>query len=173
MGEKLVKGETEQQLRLGQLRMIVFIMVLLFVIILSYTIFWTIDYNNKYAFFIKTDATVVSQVEEDGKVKDILAYTVDGIEYRTTCGYASKNNIGDIVTIYYDKNNPIGIIFALDSKRIIFPVITGLFGVTCIGLIVVYILIDKSIKRKTLSKSGENQITEPDSPIMEVDDNNN
>lgn len=151
-----MQGETEQELRLYQLKLIVIIMVIVFVALLSYTIYWSIDYNKKYNFFVKTDAVVVEQIDKDGITKDVLKYDVNGVEYRINADYHSKNEIGDTVVLYYDKHNPIGVIYSLDSNRIVLPIITGLFGVTCSALIVVYFLISKSLikyKKKRRSKS--------------------
>ena len=148
-----MKGDTEQQLRINQLRMIVVIMVVLFVTILGYTIYWSIDYNRKYNFFRKAEAEVVSHIDEEGVIRDVLMFKVDGIEYRVTASYESKNDIGDNVVIYYDKNNPIGIIYSLDNKRIIFPVLSGLFGTGCVALIVVYIYIARGYKKTLLKRS--------------------
>ncbi|MGN0960711.1 MAG: hypothetical protein ACI4PF_00760 [Christensenellales bacterium] len=148
-----MQGYTEQRLRLNQLRMIVIIMVVIFAVILSYTIFWSIDYNNKYGFFTKTKAEVVSQVNENGITKDVLSYKVGEVEYRITADYSSNNSIGDTITIFYDKNNPIGIIYSLDNKRIILPVLSSLFGVVCLGLVIIYISIEKSYKNNLKEKT--------------------
>lgn len=149
-----MQGETEQQLRLGQLRLIVSLMIGIFVVITSYTIYWLVEYNKKYGFFVKTNAEVVEQIEEDGIVRDVLQYKVNGIEYRVTAEYVSDNQLGDVVKIYYDKNNHLGIVYSLDSKRIILPVLAGLFGAVCVALIVVYIQIKKSIYGKPNRKKS-------------------
>jgi len=56
-------------------------------------------------FSLKTDM--------DGKVihKAIIGYTIDGISYETELPYCSSSlNLGDKITIYYQKNDPIEII---------------------------------------------------------------
>ena len=142
-----MQGELEQQLRLKQLRMIVVLMVVIFVAILGYTIFWIVDYNQKYGFFVKTEAEVVSQIKENGVTNDVVKFSVDNVEYQVIADYNSKNEVGDKIIIYYDKNNPIGIIESLNNNRIVLPVLTGIFGVLCIALIVVYMFIRKSYKK--------------------------
>lgn len=162
--------QDEQELRAGQLRIIIVIMVVLLVALLSYTIIWSTNYNKTYGFFKKTIAEVVEQSESDGVVKDVLLYEVDGVEYRLTGDYNSKNEIGDKVKIYYDKNNPLGVVYKLDSNRVLLPVLTSLFGVGCIILMVVYILIIKDIsdKKKLIEylQSTQNQQTKIDNELL-------
>ena len=64
-----MQGKTEAQLRSEQLKMIVIIMCVLFFALLSYTIFWTIEYDNAHSNYSKTRAEVVARVEEDGVKK--------------------------------------------------------------------------------------------------------
>jgi len=133
--------ETERDLRINQLRLIVFVMLTIFIVILAYTTYWLIDYNKKFGFFVKTDAVVIDHEEIEGIKYDVLNYKIDGIEYKVTADVKSSNDVGDQIVIYYDEENPLGIIYSLDNRRIILPILAGLFGVVAISLLVVYILI--------------------------------
>lgn len=137
----------ERELRLGQLRLVLIVMTVVFVAILSYTIAWQCNYNEKYGFFKKCQAKVVEQVRDDeGELRDVLLYfDDDGVEYRLTADYDSNKQVGDKITIYYDENNPFGVIYSLDGKRIWLPVLTSLFGVGCGVLCVIYILSYKNV----------------------------
>ena len=146
--------ETEKDLRINQLKLITLVMLAIFIAIVTYTVYWFIDYNRHYGFFQKTEAEVVEQVELEGVTFDVLFYEIDGIEYKVTSDMKSKNDVGDIITIYYDEDNPLGIIYSLDNRRIALPIITVCFGVCCVALIVTYILIYRANK---LSKSESMQ----------------
>jgi len=135
-------------LRVQQLRLVVFVMIGLFLVMLAYTIYWFVDYNDKYGYFDKTTAVVVENKEIDEKKYSVLKYDVGKHEYRITTEYPTDFEIGENVKIYYDRNNPIGFVFKLDSRRIILPIITGVFGACCIGLLSVYILFWNSIRNK-------------------------
>jgi hypothetical protein len=142
--------ETEKDLRIKQLRLIVFVMIVIFIAILSYTIYWLSSYNKHYGFFKETSAEVVDRVDMDGSMYDVLYYSIDGIEYKVTSDIVTDNEVGDEIKIYYDKDNPLGIIYSLDNKRIILPIITVCFGLFCVALIVIYILIYKANKLSKL-----------------------
>lgn len=153
-----MQDENEQELRLGQLRMLVIVMVILFAVLLGYTIYWSIDYNRQYGFFEKTTAEVVSQEVVDGKKRDTIKYYVDGVEYRLVADYSGNKQIGDRLTIFYDKSNPLGVVYKLDSKRIVLPILTGVFGAGCVALVILYILLYTGYKnRKRLKKYLEYQ----------------
>ena len=140
--------QEEKELRLGQLRLIVIVMTLIFLFMAVYTTYFMIDYNEKYDFFEKTTAEVIEHQVIDGEEYDLLSYKVNGNEFRITTEYASKNDIGDTITIYYDINNPLGIVYSLDSRRIWLPVLTSIFASANIALVVVYILIRKGVLAK-------------------------
>ena len=96
--------QEEKELRLNQLKLIVLVTTLIFAFMLVYTIYWLVDYNKQYGFFEKTIAKVVEHQEIDGADYDLLSFVVDGNEYRVTTEYESKNDIGDKVKVFYDKN---------------------------------------------------------------------
>ena len=148
--------QEEKELRLGQLRLIVIVMTLIFLFMAVYTTYFIIDYNEKYDFFEKTTAEVIEHQVIDGVEYDLLSYKVNGNEFRITTEYASKNDIGDTITIYYDINNPLGIVYSLDSRRIWLPVLTSIFASANIALVVVYILIRKGVfaKKKVVVTKG-------------------
>ncbi len=131
--------------------MIVILMLLVFVFMLVYTIYFVVDYNKEYGFFESATATVIDHQEIEGKTYDLLSYNVDGNEFRITTEYESKNDIGDTITIYYDQDYPLGVIYELDSRRIWLPVITSIFGVGTAALVVVYFVFKKG-DGKSLSK---------------------
>ncbi len=137
--------QEEKELRLNQLKLIVIVMTLIFAFMLVYTVYFLIDYRDKYGFFEKITAEIIEHQEIDGKEYDLLSYKIDGNEFRITTEYESKNEVGDTITIYYDTNNPLGVVYALDSRRIWMPVLTTIFALTNVGLIVIYILIKRGI----------------------------
>ena len=151
--------ETEKDLRINQLKLILFVMIVIFVAITSYTVYWLINYNKHYGFFVETKAEVVEQVNLEGTIHDVLFYEIEGNEYKVTSDIKSNNDLGDIITIYYDEDNPLGIIYSLDNKRIILPIITACFGVCCIALLVTYILIYVSNKKSKLATMQINKKT--------------
>lgn len=113
-------------------------MIFFFLVMLTYTLVWCIQYNNKYGFFVKTEATVVEHNSEGGKMYDVLEYEVDNVVIHNTSSYISKNNIGDKITIYYDRNNPSGFITKLDNRRIALPIVTASYGVVCASLSIMF-----------------------------------
>lgn len=73
-------------------------------------------------FSLKTDM--------DGKVihKAIIGYTIDGISYETELPYCSSSlNLGDKITIYYQKNDPIEIKIKSSSVSLVYATIGGVF----------------------------------------------
>ncbi len=144
--------QEEKELRLNQLRLIVIVMTLIFAFMMVYTIYFLVDYKDKYGFFKKATAEVVEHQELNGKEYDLISYFVDGNEFRITTEYETKNDIGDTITIYYDINNPLGIVYSLDSRRIWLPILTTVFAGANIGLCVMYILIRKGIIKAKLNK---------------------
>jgi len=93
------------------------------------------------------NSEVVEHREVDGKQRDVFQFKIDMIEYNVVSDNESKYDIGDSVKICYDKNNPINIISEFDSKRIILPILCGIFGALTIGLMIVYIMIYVSFQR--------------------------
>ena len=157
-GDNLMQFETEKDLRIKQLRLIVVVMLVLFAVIMAYTIYWLIDYKDKYGFFEKTEAVVVDQVTSEGITYDVLNYKVDGVEYNVTSNIKSENQVGDQIKVYYDEKIPLSIIYSLDSRRIILPIIACCFGVVSISLMVVYIIIylsNKNYKKLLLIMSSQ------------------
>lgn len=73
-------------------------------------------------FSLKTDI--------DGKVihKAIIGYTIDGVTYEAELPYCSSSlNIGDKITIYYQKNNPVEIKTKRSSVSLVYGIIGGVF----------------------------------------------
>ena len=157
--------QIEKELRLNQLRLIVIVATIIFAFMLVYTIYWLTDYKKEYGFFQKGEAVVVEHQEIDGKTYDLLSYEVNDNEFRITTEYESKNDIGDTVTIYYDEGYPLGVVYSLDSRRIVLPILSAVFGVVNVSLVAVYFLIRKSVLSKPAVKKGvenpkENDIVE-------------
>ena len=138
---------SERQLRLNQLRLIVGLMAIIFLFMLVYTIIWIVDFNKHYKQFNKTDAEVIEHKEVDNVLRDVVKYKVKGNEYILTIEEESREDVGKIITIYYDKSNPLSVVKELDNRRIILPIITTVFGCVCTGLIVVYFVIYKSYSK--------------------------
>lgn len=146
-----------EDLKKSQYRLIIYLSILVFCVLLIYTIIWEVNYNNKYGYFIKTEAIVI-EYEYDGNLKyDVLEYfDKNNVLCRKTTTYQSKNEIGDKITIYYDENNSSsGVIYSIDSKTYLLPIITILFGLTSIGIIVMYFVLFKSkLKKGNKSKKA-------------------
>ena len=137
----------ERELKLSQLRLIVIVVLVISVAMIAYTISWFVGYENKYGFFHEITATVIEHKQLDGDKHDILSFKIDGNEYRVTSTYISDNEIGDEVTVYYDENNPLGVIYSKDTKLYSLPIISGIFLLCSIGLMIVYILFDRGIRK--------------------------
>ena len=127
-----------RELKKRQYLMYIVIILVLFVVMLTYTIIWCFDYEKRYGFFVKTEAVVVEHSTDAGKLYDVLEYTVDGVVLLNTTSYLSRNNIGDKVTIYYDENNPSGFVTKLDGRRIALPIITTIYGIASMVLTIMY-----------------------------------
>lgn len=127
-----------KELKKKQYLMYIVIMLVLFVVMLTYTVVWCFDYNKRYGFFVKTEAVVVEHVTESGKLYDVLEYDVDGVVLLNKTSYISQNNIGDKITIYYDENNPSGFVTKLDGRRIALPIITSIYGVASMVLTIMF-----------------------------------
>lgn len=118
----------------------------------GYTIFWTVNYNTLLKDYEYIEAEVVEHREVSSKQRDVFQFKIEMIEYNVVSDNESKYDIGDSVRICYDKNNPLYIISEFDSRRIILPILCGVFGVSAIGLLIVYIMIYVSFKK---SQSNE------------------
>lgn len=130
--------DLEKASRKSQYRLILTIIFMFFVIVMAYTMFWELRYYTKYNHFQKVEAEVISHEIEDEKTYDVIKYSVDSIEYETVTNYESKNEIGDKIYIYYDINSPIGVIYSLDFRRYLLPIITVMFGGVWTCLLIMY-----------------------------------
>ena len=142
---------TKYDYKKSQYKMLLTISVLIFVIILGYTIFWHINYNSKYGYFKKITAEVVDFKEEDGQEYAVITYTVDGLEYLKTSEYTNKK-LHDKVTVYYDENNPVGLIYNRDIRYYLLPIVCAFFGLADAGVIVLYIIHFKKKKKTNLKQ---------------------
>lgn len=164
--------ENLKELRKKQVQLILIILAFLSILFISYTVYWEIDYNKKYGYFKSINAEVVDHNVIDELEYDVLEYDVGGITYLHTTSYISKNHIEDKITIYYDANNPNGVIYSLDSRRIVLPILSALFLLASIGVYVFYYFVfvrsvkmddtkvintngDKVINNKKLSKKNK------------------
>ena len=150
--------QVEKELRLNQLKLIVIVTILIFAFMLVYSIFWISNFKKDYDSYEKTWAKVIEHQEINGKVFDMLSYTIDGNEFRITTEYESKDYIGDKVVIYYDTNFPLDIVYSLDSRRIVLPVLTMVFGIVNVGLVVLYFLIKKGVVGQKAKLTDTNQV---------------
>lgn len=85
----------------------------------------------------------------DGKVihKAIIGYTIDGISYETELPYCSSSlNLGDKITIYYQKNNPIEIKTKSSSVSLVYGIIGGVF--ILVGAIFFLYIITPKVKKQ-------------------------
>lgn len=132
-------GQSDKEIRKSQHKLILCLILFVFLVMLGYTIIWEIDYYKRYGFFTKTTANVIEHETIEGNEYDVIEYTVNGVEFHKTTEYLSKNEVGDKIIIYYDETNPIGVIYSIDIKTWLLPVLTSVFGVAIILLIILYI----------------------------------
>ena len=128
------------EIRKSQHKLIVFSLLTIFILFLGYTIIWEYQYFSKYGNFIRSKATVIEHYEEDGKIYDKYSYLVDGNkEVNKVSSFESKYDIGDRFYVYYDKNHEVEVIYKVDKKRWILPILTAIFGWASIELLGIYI----------------------------------
>ena len=150
-----MKDLTYNDLKNRQRLILLICSIVVFLVVAIYTIIWEINYYSKYGYFTKATAVVVDYVEIEGKTYDVFEYEVKkDVFSRTHSDWESKYDIGDEFTIYFDENNPIGIIYNRDAKRIILPIISGVMLLVNIGLLVLYIDKIKNSTMQTNKKSN-------------------
>lgn len=147
-------GETMQNidndLRKNQYKLLIAILMIVFLSIVGYTVYWEINYYSKYNHFKKVTAEVVAYEVDGDKKYDVLEYVVNSSYYQNITSYESKNKIGDKISIYYDTNNPLGVIYSRDYRRYVLPIICVLLGVVCSSFVVIY---KKSFPKQKLDKN--------------------
>ena len=129
---------------------------------LIYTITWVSNYKSNIDNYIKTEAEVVGHKNVSGQDRDVVSYLVDGVDYQVTADIKSRYDVGDIITIYYDNNNPMSFMYT-DNRNVILPVICGSFGVICVALAVTYVVI--FIGRKNEIKLQKQRVEEKSKKI--------
>ena len=135
-------GETMQNIdnaRKNQYKLLIAILMIVFLSIICYTICWEINYYSKYNHFKKVTAEVVAYEIDGDKKYDVLEYVVDSSYYQNVTSYQSKNKIGDKISIYYDINNPLGVIYSRDYRRYVLPIICVLLGIVCSSFVIIYL----------------------------------
>lgn len=142
-------GLSEKQMKIRQFGLVVGLTFVVFIFILIYTIQWVVEYDKKLSEFVKTDATIISHKEIEGIKYDVMQFFVDGNEYNITSEFPSEHSVGQIIKIYYHKDNVLGIVSKLDNRRIVLPILAISFGVVCLGLFSVYMIICIGEKRRT------------------------
>lgn len=118
----------EREQKKKQYRLLLAILLLIFLVVLGYTIYWEVRYYTYYNHFEKTTAEVVGHEIKSGQKRDVLQYYVNGSDYKSTTPYESKNEIGDKIIVYFDVDNPMGIIFSRDYRRYVLPILSAMFG---------------------------------------------
>ena len=73
--KKSVDSINIEDMKKSQYILIIYLSILVFCVLLSYTIIWEVDYHKKYGFFRRADATIVEHKYEDNLVYDIIEYT--------------------------------------------------------------------------------------------------
>lgn len=142
-----MQGNSEREIRKKQYRLYIIILAFLCVVICAYTIVWEVSYYHKYGFFKETEAVVIDHEIDGNLTYDVLSYTVDNVEFQKTTAYLSKNEVGDTIKIFYDSTNPIGVIYKLDSTRILLPIISVLLLLVLTGFTILYCI---TFKRNTM-----------------------
>lgn len=131
------------ELKKKQYRLYVFIMLTLLVVMIAYTVFWCVSFNQTYGTFEKTLAKSVELYDMDDEVCGYALEYYDSVNnvtiQNTSSDLANKDNVGDKFTIYYDTENPSSVIKNLNAGRILLPIITSVYGVACIILTIIFI----------------------------------
>lgn len=147
-------GETMQNidndLRKNQYKLLIAILMIVFLSIVGYTVYWEINYYSKYNHFKKVTAEVVAYEVDGDKKYDVLEYVVNSSYYQNITSYESKNKIGDKISIYYDTNNPLGVIYSRDYRRYVLPIICVLLGAVCSSFVLIY---KKSFPKQKLDRN--------------------
>jgi len=128
---------TKYDYKKKQYRMLLIVSMLLFMVILLFSIFWNVNYNKKYSYFVAIDAVVVGYDDSSGEQYAVISYCVDAVEYQKTTNKTGLDK-GDKITIFYDENDPVGFIYNRDIKYYVLPIISALFGVVNLMLFVLY-----------------------------------
>lgn len=111
-------------------------------------------YNEKDKIYTETDSVVVDyDYNAEGSKAIIVEYTVDGQSYRQqSYSYSSSPAPqGSRVKIKYNPNNPEDIIWASDSKTIMFPIVGAAF--TVVGIVIII----SGIRSGKNGEGGQNQ----------------
>lgn len=131
------------ELKKRQYRLYLFILLTLLVVMMAYTVFWFINFNNTYGTFEKTLAKGVELYDLDDEVYDYALEYYDSVNnvtiQNTSTDLASEKNVGKEFAIYYDTENPSAVVENLDTGRILLPIITSVFGVASVLLTIIYI----------------------------------
>lgn len=140
----------DNDLRKNQYKLLIAILMIVFLSIVGYTVYWEINYYSKYNHFKKVTAEVVAYEVNGDKKYDVLEYVVNSSYYQNITSYESKNKIGDKISIYYDTNNPLGVIYSRDYRRYVLPIICVLLGAVCSSFVLIY---KKSFPKQKLDKN--------------------
>lgn len=140
----------DNDLRKNQYKLLIAILMIVFLSIVGYTVYWEINYYSKYNHFKKVTAEVVAYEVDGDKKYDVLEYVVNSSYYQNITSYESKNKIGDKISIYYDTNNPLGVIYSRDYRRYVLPIICVLLGAVCSSFVLIY---KKSFPKQKLDKN--------------------
>lgn len=131
-----------RELKKRQYLLYVIIMLSLFLVMLTYTIIWSVVFNKNYGTFVSVEAEVVALKNEDDSVYGYaLEYfdSVNGVEIKNnTTNYANSSSVGKKITIYYDSENPMVVTDHLSSGRYLLPIVTSVYGVVSIVLSILF-----------------------------------
>lgn len=131
----------EKEARRGQYKLLLTILALIFVTITAYTIFWEIRYHQKYNYFQRVEAEVSGfDTDDNGDQYAIINYYVNDNKYEKNTDIFLDKKVGDKILVYYDINDPYGVIYSLDYRRYLLPIISGVLG----GVFVVFLIMYKS-----------------------------
>ena len=146
--------EDAKEARKSQYKLLLNLLLIIFLAITAYTIFWEVRYIIRYNHFQKVEAEVVDHEIDGENVYDVLEYFVDGVEYRKTTSYQSKNEIGDVIVVYYDIQSPVGVIYSLDYRRYALPIITVMMGAVYLSFYFMYKISFPKTKKKPIKKEA-------------------
>lgn len=138
---------TENELKKSQHRLIVISCIMVFLLFLVVTIVWEINYFSKYDNFKRVECKVIEHYEENGKIYDKFVFQADNQEYvEKITPFESKYEIGEKFHVYYDTETVVEVIYKRDSKVVLLPLVTGIFGLATGGVLTLYIITYKKNK---------------------------
>lgn len=113
-----------------------FIVVILGIFILSFSMYKLLNYVYKYNNFKETNGTIVGyQINDDGNKAMIIEYSVDDVDYKLISNYSDEETyeVGFGINVKYNYNDPKEYILGDEQLDFKSPIIGGFLAVAGIG----------------------------------------